>query len=83
MLGRKSRMENSMATDRLTCARCDKVLDAITSESEAEASAEFEQRFKMRREPGDILVCSTCYEEILMGFVMRGMFGDVGKGTVH
>ena len=83
MLGRKSRMENSMATDRLICARCDKPLDAITSESEAAATSEFEQRFKMKREPGDMVVCSTCYKEILMGFVMRGMFGDVGKGTVH
>lgn len=72
-----------MATDRLTCARCDKALDAITSESEAEANAEFEQRFKMRRDPRDMLVCSTCYDEILLGFVMRGMFGYVGKGTVH
>jgi len=72
-----------MAVVQCTCARCDKVLDNITSESEDAATAEFEQRFKMRREPGDILVCSTCYEEILMGFVMRGMFGDVGKGTVH
>ena len=69
-------------TERLTCGRCDEVMDA-SPEAEAAATAEFERRFGRTRDMRDAVVCPDCYNEILMGFVMNGFFGANGPETMH
>lgn len=72
-----------MATDRLTCSRCDADLGAPDKEADAAAAAEFEARFGRRREDADLVVCSECYEAIISMYAEAGFFAPRPRGTIH